>query len=74
MLASFAQYGIKPQRTWENSRRGREILAYDADVLGRSDVVARFPIDLVGCLEIFLVAYPSAYFLMRGVWKTIWVK
>src|SRR5208337_4592528 len=32
----------------------RGILAYDADVLGRSDVVARFPIDLVTCLEIFL--------------------
>src|SRR5271166_4453474 len=43
-----------PANLGELTARSRGILAYDADVLGRSDVVARFPIDLVSCLEIFL--------------------
>src|SRR5271165_3961224 len=43
-----------PANLRELTARSRGILAYDADVLGRSDVVARFPIDFVGCLEIFL--------------------
>src|SRR5271166_6436983 len=43
-----------PTNLGELTAWSRGILAYDADVLGRSDVVARFPIDLVSCLEIFL--------------------
>src|ERR1019366_1775257 len=52
-----------PANLGELTAWSRGILAYDADVLGRGDVVARLPIDLVGCLEVFfdqLLAFRQA--------------